>query len=109
MDIIEVGKSLLCKGGFTMMATAASDTFIDNAKVMAKGQITIPKDVREILGVANGSHVTFVVEKGAVRLVNSAVYAMQMLQHEMTGEAEKSGLTTETEVNNLIKEVRVEG
>lgn len=29
-----------------------SNTFIDNAKVMAKGQITIPKDVREILGIS---------------------------------------------------------
>ena len=29
-------------------------TFIDNAKVMSKGQITIPKDVREVLGVASG-------------------------------------------------------
>lgn len=27
-------------------------TFIDNAKVMAKGQVTIPKDVREILGIS---------------------------------------------------------
>ena len=38
-----------------------SNTFIDNAKVMAKGQITIPKDVREILGISNGDLVTFVV------------------------------------------------
>ncbi len=29
-----------------MMAATAPDTFIDNAKVMAKGQVTIPKDVR---------------------------------------------------------------
>ena len=27
-----------------------ANTFIDNAKVMSKGQITIPKDIREILG-----------------------------------------------------------
>ena len=33
--------------------------FIDNAKVMAKGQITIPKDVREVLGVSNGDRVSF--------------------------------------------------
>ena len=26
------------------------DTFVDNAKVMAKGQVTIPKDIRAILG-----------------------------------------------------------
>ena len=29
-----------------------ANTFIDNAKVMAKGQVTIPKDVREILSPA---------------------------------------------------------
>lgn len=28
-----------------------ANTFVDNAKVMAKGQVTIPKDIREILGV----------------------------------------------------------
>ena len=38
------------------------NTFIDNAKVMAKGQVTIPKDVRSMLGVSSGSRVTFIVE-----------------------------------------------
>ena len=57
-----------------------ANTFIDNAKVMSKGQITIPKDIREILGISCGDRVTFVVENGSVRLINSAVYAMQMLQ-----------------------------
>ena len=57
-------------------------TFIDNAKVMAKGQVTIPKDVREILGVSSGDRITFVVENGSVRVINSAIYAMQMLQHK---------------------------
>ncbi len=84
------------------------NTFIDNAKVMAKGQITIPKDVREILGISNGDRVTFVVENGSVRLVNSAVYAMQMLQSQMAGEAESSGLTSEEDVMALVKEVREE-
>ena len=56
--------------------------FVDNAKVMAKGQITIPKDVRDALGVASGDRVTFIVEGNTVRMVNSAVYAMQVLQQE---------------------------
>jgi AbrB family looped-hinge helix DNA binding protein len=62
------------------MSTTA---FVDNAKVMSKGQVTIPKDVREVLGVSNGDRVTFIVEGGSVRLVNSAVYAMGVLQAEM--------------------------
>ena len=87
----------------------STNTFIDNAKVMAKGQITIPKDVREILGVSNGDRVTFVVENGNVRLVNAAVYAMQLFQNQMAGEAEKSGLDTEEKVMDMVKEIRSEG
>ena len=82
--------------------------FIDNAKVMAKGQITIPKDVREVLGVSSGDRVTFIVEGDNVRLVNSAVYAMQMFQKEMAGEAERTGLTSEEAVMELVKELRNE-
>ena len=83
-------------------------TFIDNAKVMSKGQVTIPKDVREILGISSGDRVTFVVVNGSVRLINSAVYAMQMLQAQMAGEAENSGLTSDEAVMDLVKEVRAE-
>lgn len=82
--------------------------FIDNAKVMSKGQITIPKDVRTVLGVSNGDRVTFVVEGNNVRIVNSAIYAMQMLQDAMEGEAEKAGLNTEEDIMALVKEVRAE-
>lgn len=85
-----------------------ASTFIDNAKVMSKGQITIPKDIREILGISCGDRVTFVVENGTVRLINSAVYAMQMLQAQMTGEAENAGLTSDDAVMDLVKEVRAE-
>ncbi|HJC22760.1 MAG TPA: AbrB/MazE/SpoVT family DNA-binding domain-containing protein [Candidatus Eisenbergiella merdavium] len=55
---------------------------------MTKGQVTIPKDVRGVLGVASGDRVTFVVEGNTVRIANSAVYAMQILQQEMAQEAE---------------------
>ncbi len=81
-------------------------TFADSAKVMAKGQITIPKDVREVLGVESGDRVTFIVESGSVRLVNSAVYAMQMLRLEMAGEAERAGIDSDEAVAALVKELR---
>ena len=82
--------------------------FIDNAKVMAKGQVTIPKDVREVLGVTSGDRITFIVEGNTVRIVNSAIYAMQVLQQEMAGEAERTGLISEDDVMELVKELRNE-
>ena len=85
-----------------------ANAFVDNAKVMAKGQVTIPKDVREVLGVASGDRISFIVEGGTVRIVNSAVYAMQMLQREMSGEAEKSGLASDDDVVALVRELRNE-
>jgi len=80
--------------------------FIDNAKVMAKGQVTIPKDVRAVLGVSSGDKVAFVVEEDSVRVVNAAVYAMQMLQVQMKGEAEKNGIASEEDVLELVRSVR---
>lgn len=87
------------------MSTA---TFFDNAKVMSKGQITIPKDVREVLGVNSGDRITFIVENNSVRIVNSAVYAMQMLQVEMQGEAVRAGIISEDDVIELVNELRSE-
>jgi len=86
----------------------SANIFIDNAKVMAKGQVTIPKDVRKALGVTSGDRVSFIVEGNTVRLVNSAVYAMQMLQNEMAGEAERAGLVSEEAVSALVSDLRAE-
>ena len=84
-----------------------TNAFVDNAKVMAKGQITIPKDVRKVLGVTSGDRISFIVEGNTVRIVNSAVYAMQMLQNEMIGEAERAGLTSDEDIM-AVKELRNE-
>lgn len=86
-----------------------SAAFIDSAKVMAKGQVTIPADVRKALGVAEGDRVSFVVDGNSVRIVNAAIFAMQMLQNELSGEAEKIGLTSDDDVMALVKEIRKEG
>lgn len=85
-----------------------ANTFVDNAKVMAKGQVTIPKDVREVLGVTSGDRISFIVEDNTVRIVNSAIYAMQMLQNAMAGEAKHAGLTSDDDVMALVKELRSE-
>lgn len=82
--------------------------FADNAKVMSKGQITIPKQVREVLGVQSGDKVTFLVEGSTVRVVNAAQYAMRLLQEEMRGEAERAGIASEDDVAALVRSMREE-
>ena len=85
-----------------------TDNFIDNAKVLSKGQVTIPKDVRNVLGIESGDRITFIVENGNVRIVNSAIYAMQILQKDLEGKASEVGLDTEDDINELIKDIRSE-
>ena len=80
--------------------------FVNDARVMTKGQITIPKNVREALGVESGDRVTFIVDGSNVRVVNSAVYAIMRLQSQMRGEAEKAGLFSEEDVANWITQSR---
>lgn len=82
--------------------------FVNDARVMAKGQVTIPKKVRAALGVESGDRVTFIVEGNTVRVVNSAVYALTRLQEQMAGEAEKAGLLTEEAVAEWITQSRRE-
>ena len=86
----------------------ATTVFADNAKVMGKGQVTIPKDVRAVLGVKSGDKVTFIVEGDVVRVVNAASYAMQVLQQQMAGEAAKAGIASEDDVAELVSTMRAE-
>ena len=81
-------------------------SFIDNAKVMAKGQITLPKDIRSQLRLSTGDRVTLICEDDRVILMNSAVYAMKMLQQDMVGEAERVGLGSDDAVMDLVKAMR---
>lgn len=84
------------------------NVLVDNAKVMAKGQITLPKDIREALGVKTGDRVTLIHKDDQVIMMNSAAYAMKMLQTAMEGEAEKAGLNSDDDVVEMIMKMRRE-
>lgn len=81
---------------------------VNDARVMSKGQVTIPKNIRIILGINTGDRVTFIVENGSVRVVNSAVYALQRFQKQMRGTAEEAGLMTDEDVAAWITSSRRE-
>ena len=56
------------------------DTFMDTAKVMSKGQVTIPKRIRELLNLENGDYVTFIVAEGKIQIVNSKTFIEDNIQ-----------------------------
>lgn len=76
------------------------------AKVTTKGQITIPKAVRETLKIKEGSKIIFIKKGEDIIIKNSAMLALENIQDAFSGEAERLGLETEEDVVNMIKEYR---
>ncbi|CEM63417.1 AbrB/MazE/SpoVT family DNA-binding domain-containing protein [Treponema phagedenis] len=56
------------------------DIFMDTAKVMSKGQVTIPKRIRDLLNLENGDYVTFIVDEGRIQIVTSKTFIEDNIQ-----------------------------
>ena len=80
----------------------------NTAKVMSKGQITLPVDIRRNLRLSTGDRVALIYENDRVILMNPAVYAMEQLQEAMAGEWEKAGINSEEDIISLCRETRAE-
>ncbi len=78
------------------------------ARISSKGQITIPIEVRKKLNLKEGDKVLFIEEDGKVVIANASYVAFKEMQQAMQGEAEKQEITSEEDVNKLIKGVRKE-
>lgn len=76
------------------------------AKVTTKGQITIPKSIRELLDLKEGSKIIFIKKGKDIVIQNSAMLALEKIQKAFDGEAERLGLETEDDVVEMIKEFR---
>ena len=80
---------------------------LDMAKVTSKGQITIPKSIRMLLGLQAGDRVLFVeAPDGSVSIRNATLKAFDDARTAFTGAAKEAGLTTDDDVMALISEMR---
>lgn len=79
------------------------------AKVTSKGQITIPVEIRNKLGIKEGDKVLFVEEGSRIFMVNSTLMALKEAQDAFQGEAERAGLKDEQDVVDLIRQIRMGG
>ena len=78
------------------------------AKVTTKGQITIPKSIRDSLNLKEGSKIIFIQRGKDIIIKNSAMLALEKIQDAFDGEAERLGLETEGDVVKMVKEFRKE-
>ncbi len=78
------------------------------AKVTTKGQITIPKAIREKLDLKEGSKIIFLQKGNDIIIKNSAMLALEKIQEEFEGEAERLNIKNEEDVIKLLKEFRKE-
>ena len=76
------------------------------AKITSKGQITIPKEVREILKLKDGSKVAFLPKGDTFIIGNVDKLALSRLQADFEGVAEQHGINNDEDVMTLIKEYR---
>jgi antitoxin PrlF len=76
------------------------------AKLTSKGQITIPKQIREKLRLKEGDKVFFLEEKVKIYIQNASQIALNDFQKEMIGEAQKVNFSSEEDVEKYIREMR---
>jgi len=78
------------------------------AKVMAKGQITIPKEIRNDLKLKEGDSISFIKNaNGGYEIVNSSLYTIRMIQNAINEIKDKVELTDE-EVAKMVEEFRAD-
>lgn len=78
------------------------------AKVTTKGQITIPKSIREKLDLKEGSKIIFLEKGNDIIIKNSAMLALEKIQDAFEGEAERLDLKEEEDVVKFVKDFRKE-
>jgi AbrB family looped-hinge helix DNA binding protein len=76
-------------------------------RLSSNGQITIPAEIRKLLGLNSGDKILLFQNKsGEVVLDNASAGALYKAQNAMEGAAERLGLQNEDDVQKLVDEVR---
>ena len=76
------------------------------AKVTTKGQVTIPKSIRDLLNLKEVIKILFIQKGNDIVIQNAAMLALEKIQEAFEGEAERLELETEEDIVKMIKEFR---
>ncbi len=77
------------------------------AKISSNGQITVPAEIRRLLGLKSGDKILFYQKPdGEVVINNASAKAIYKAQKAFEGIAEQMGVYNEGDVQSLVDEVR---
>lgn len=77
------------------------------AKISANGQITVPIEIRRLLGLKSGDKILFYQKQdGEVVLTNASAQAIRKAQAAFSGVAEAMGIADEDDIQALVDKVR---
>ncbi len=77
------------------------------AKISANGQITVPVEIRRLLGLKAGDKILFFQKpNGEVVINNASAQVIYKAQKACEGVAEQMGVYNEDDVQALVDEVR---
>lgn len=77
------------------------------AKISANGQITVPAEIRRLLGLKSGDKILFFQNpSGEIVINNASSQSIYKAQKAFEGVAEQMGVYNEDDVQLLVDEVR---
>ena len=80
------------------------------AKISQNGQITLPVEIRRLLGLKTGDKILFFQnENGDIVLSNASASAILKAQRAFAGAAEALGVSDEEDVQSIIDKMRGKG
>ncbi|MDR2201718.1 MAG: AbrB/MazE/SpoVT family DNA-binding domain-containing protein [Clostridiales bacterium] len=82
-----------------------TDMLVGGAKVMQKGQITIPKDFRDSLGIKTGDKLILIYDGEKIVLIKASDYAAKVLQGDAS-DADGSKMYSDEDVADILMQMR---
>ena len=77
------------------------------AKISSNGQITVPIEIRRLLGLKSGDKILFFQnEDGEIIVTNASAQAIKRAQTALSGAAGKIGISSEDDVQALVDKIR---
>jgi len=71
------------------------------SRISSKGQVTIPKPIRELLKLNEGDRVAFLEDNGKIVITKASLIALRELQDALSSQAQEKGIAEQDLLNEL--------